>query len=379
MAATDPRRAALVARLLRAFARLLGLAGGLLSLGTARAVDLPGDHAEALVHLYDGGGTKAYGPALLVRKTLADKVALTGEYFVDMVSNASIDVVTQASKYHETRNEYGLSADYVVRDTRLTAGVSTSREPDYIADTAHVDVSQETFGGMTTVSMGFSYGSDQVMRKADPSFHQTARHWQYRLGATQILTPRWLASANFEAVDDDGYLASPYRAARVFGAFVHENVPGTRASQALQLRVVGDVGEGELRQSIYASWRLYKDTWAIHGNTFEVGSRRSFAGGWLGEASVRYHTQRHALFYSDDFTTETLYFTRNRQLGTFHDVGLAVGARRVLASQPGHYEVTVGGRYEFLKFDYADYTDVRTGRPYSNGAHVLQMQLSADF
>ena len=29
-----------------------------------------------------------------------------------MVSNASIDVVTTASPYKETRNEYGLGADY---------------------------------------------------------------------------------------------------------------------------------------------------------------------------------------------------------------------------------------------------------------------------
>ena len=376
MAATDSARAGRVSRLL---ARLVGVAGGLLSVGGAKAVDLPADHAEAMVHLFDGGGTKAYGPALLVRKSVADKVALTGEYFVDIVSNASIDVVTQASKYKEIRNEYGLSADYVVRDTKVSGGFSTSHEPDYRANTTSLDVSQETFGGMTTVALGFSYGSDQVHKKNTPTFSDTARHWQYRFGATQILTPRWLMSANFEAIDDDGYLASPYRSARVFGAFVNENAPRTRASQALELRAVGDIGDGPLRQSVHASWRLFRDTWAIHANTFEVGSSKYFAGGWLGEAFLRYYTQQHALFYSDNFTSETLYFSRNRQLSTFHDVGLGLGASRVVTSKPGHYEVTLRGNYEYIRFSYADYTDVRTGKPYSNGASVLQMQLSASF
>ena len=47
---------------------------------------------------------------------------------------------------------------------------------------------------------------------------------------TQILTPRWLMSANFEAISDDGYLGSPYRVARVFGAAVPERNPRTRSA-----------------------------------------------------------------------------------------------------------------------------------------------------
>jgi hypothetical protein len=376
-AAVAPRRRGRA--ILALLARLAGVAGGLLSLGTARAVDLPADHAEAMFHLFDGGGTRASGPALLVRKSIADKFSISGQYFVDMVSNASIDVVTQASPYKETRNEFDLSADYVVRDTQLTLSSQTSREPDYRAQTTSLDVTQEVFGGMTTVSTGFGYGSDHVGKHLDPEFADTARHWNYRLGATQILTPRWLMSANFEAIDDDGYLGSPYRAARVFGAFVPENDPRTRASKALELRAVGDIGSGELRQSVHASWRLFRDSWGIHANTFELGSDRYLQGGWRANAFMRYYTQQHALFYSDNAETETLYISRNRQLSTFHDLGLGVGLSRIIASAPGRYEVTVRGNYEFMMFRYADFTDVRTGTPYGNNASVAQLELSANF
>src|SRR5262245_64300160 len=69
---------------------LLGVGGGLLA-GPAQAVELPENRAEAMFHIYDGGGVEATGPALLIRKSVADKVSLTGSYYVDMVSNASID------------------------------------------------------------------------------------------------------------------------------------------------------------------------------------------------------------------------------------------------------------------------------------------------
>ena len=134
----------------RLLALLGGLLGGFLATGTARAVDLPEDNAEALFHYYSGGGVTADGPALLVRKSIYDKVSLAGTYYVDAVSNASIDVVTTASKFHETRQEFGLSADYVYRDSQITIGGLTSHEPDYTANTGSIDLSQEVFGGMTT-------------------------------------------------------------------------------------------------------------------------------------------------------------------------------------------------------------------------------------
>jgi len=189
-----------VAAISRVLARVVGLLGGVLAATTARAIDLPEDRAEAIVHSYSGGGVNANGPALLVRKSLADKVSLTGSYYVDQVSNASIDVVTTASPYKERRTEVGFGADYAVRDSLLTFAASNSKEPDYTANSASLDISQEVFGGMTTVSLGYSRGADQVGRHGTPGFFDRVTHWQYRLGLTQILTPRWLASANFEAL-----------------------------------------------------------------------------------------------------------------------------------------------------------------------------------
>ncbi len=82
-----------------------------------------------MLHSFDGGGVNAWGPALLVRKSLLNKASLFATYYADIVSNASIDVVTTASPYNETRHEYGFGVDYAVRDSLITLAGSYSTSP----------------------------------------------------------------------------------------------------------------------------------------------------------------------------------------------------------------------------------------------------------
>lgn len=367
MAATDLRRV---------LGRVAGLLGGLLGATATHAIDLPEDRAEMLLHGYSGGGVRAIGPSLLVRKNIADRFSLTGTYYLDAVSNASIDVVTTASPYHENRSEYGLSADYVYRDSQITIGATTSREPDYTATTGSIDVSQEMFGGMTTVALGFSRGSDTVGKHNSPEFKDTAKHWQYRLGITQILTPRVVMSANVEALADEGYLGSPYRSARVFGAFVPERHPRTRSARAVKLRLIGDLGS---RDALHADYRYFRDTWEIKAHTAEIGYSRYFGDAFLADAFVRYYTQSHALFYSDNAPTETLYVSRNRQLSSFNSIGLGGKLAWTARKVPGKYDVKLNGSAEVVSFRYSDFTDVRTGGKYAFNASVLQLFVSATF
>ncbi|HXW65223.1 MAG TPA: DUF3570 domain-containing protein [Burkholderiaceae bacterium] len=368
--------AACLGPLYRGAARMGGLLGGVLATANAEAVDLPGDRADAMYHSFIGGGVVANGPAILVRKSLEDVVSLSAFNYVDMVSNASIDVVTTASPYKETRVETGVGLDYVYRDALISLTASTSREPDYIADSASIDVAQDFFGGMTTVSLGYSKGWDTVEKHNDPSFSQPANHWQYRLGATQILTPRWLVSLNTEAIADQGYLQSPYRVARVFGAAVPEVDPSTRTSRAATLRVTGSVGA---QGAVHAQYRYFWDTWDIRAGTEEVGYSQYVAKRWLLDGFVRHYSQSHAIFYSDDFATEETYMSRNRQLSTFNDLGLGAKGSYSIVREPGRYEIKFTAAYEWMRFHYDDFTDIRTGKLYSFDANVVELFLTATF
>ncbi len=356
--------------------KLAALLGGVLAATGARAVDLPEDSAEALYHSYSGGGVTANGPALLVRKQLADKVSLSASYYMDSVSNASIDVVTTASPYSETRTEYGLGLDYVYRDSTITLTTSTSREPDYVANRVGLDVVQETFGGMTSVSLGFTRGNDEVGKHGSPEFADVAAHWQYRLGVTQILTPRWVMSANTEVLADDGFLGSPYRAARVFGAAVPERTPRTREARAIKFRLIGDMGS---QDAVRAEYRYFWDTWDVKAHTAELGYSRYFGEQWLADASLRFYRQSSALFYSDNATSETTYVSRNRQLSTFSSMGLGARLSYKLHSVPGKYALKLNGAYEYTSFKFSDFTDLRTGEAYATNANLLQLYVTATF
>jgi hypothetical protein len=357
------------------FAPLASLVGGALPSIPAAAMTLPEDTGEGIYHLYDGGGVTAQGPALLVRKSLYDKVSLTGTYYVDMVSNASIDVVTQASPFKETRTEYSLGGDYAYRDSLVSISYSNSNEPDYKAQALSIDVTQEVFANMTTIKLGFTRGDDDVGKKGE-GFFDYAKHWRYRLGMTQILTPAWLASLNFEAVSDDGYLGSPYRSALVFGAWVPERNPRTRSSRAVKFGVLGEVMP---RTSIHADYRYFWDNWDIKAHTFEVGASRNVGESFLIDGYLRYYRQSKALFYYDNATSETLYVSRNRQLGTFDDIAPGVRVTYQYKQVPGKYEIQGHLNYEYQRYNFSDFTDVRTGQLYSYGAHVLQLLVTATF
>jgi Protein of unknown function (DUF3570) len=362
-----------------------GVIAGLLGASPARALTLPENRAEGMFHLYRGGGVTSQGPALLVRKSVTDRLALSASLFVDQVSNASIDVVTNASPYKERRNEYGVAADYLVREALVSVGLARSDEPDYKTKSASVDVQQEVFGGMTNISLGFSRAVDQVGRASDQVFFDNARHWQYRVGVTQILNPRWQASVNVEAVSDTGYLGNAYRTARVFGAVVPERHPRTRSSRAIRIGTVGRVGwfpqagQADPRDALRADYRYFWDTWDIKAHTAEVGYSRSLGQSFLADGFVRYYKQSKALFYSDNAQADTTYLSRNRQLGTFNNLTVGGKLSYDWKAQPGVYDLKANLGLELLNVNYRDYTDVRTGQPYRLRAAVLQLFLTATY
>jgi len=363
------RRAGVRSQALVASARVLGALGAMLATGEAAAADLPEDRADLMLHSFSGGGVDAWGPALFVRKNVMGKVSLFGTYYADIVSNASIDVVTTASPYRETRNEFGLGGDYAVRDSVITLAGSYSTEPDYRASAVNVDVATEAFSGMTTVGLGYTYGSDDVGKKGE-GFFDNAKHWRYRAGVSQVLSPRWVANANFEVVSDSGFLASPYRVALVFGAAVPERLPGTRTSRTMQFRVIGEVATG---LSIRGEYRYFWDTWDITAQNYGVGATARLGEKWLVDGYARYYTQTGALFFTNNATSETQYVTRNRQLSPFDSWTVGGKVTYALAGAPGRYEVLLNGALEYWQSNYSEFTDLRTGSLYSFNATVAQV------
>src|SRR5579864_7819764 len=143
--------------------RLKSLTAALFALAAAgHAAVLPDDRADFLWHDWQGGGVNVSGPSLLVRKKVNDSLSLAANVYVDLISSASVDVLSTASPYKETRRQGSLSADYLHGSTTYSLGYIQSNEPDYVARTAFASISQTMFGDLTTVSFGYSRGWDRV-------------------------------------------------------------------------------------------------------------------------------------------------------------------------------------------------------------------------
>jgi hypothetical protein len=175
---------------------------------------LPDDRADVLYHRYDGGGVTIDGPSLLVRKKFAEKYGVTANYYIDMVSSASIDVVTTASPYKEERTQGSLAFDMLNGKSQYSLSFTNSDENDYTANSLSFDVSQDMFGDLTTVSFGFSRGWDEVRKRGDDTFVEPVDRRTYRIGVSQIVTPSLMMGLSYELVSDEGFLNNPYRSVR---------------------------------------------------------------------------------------------------------------------------------------------------------------------
>jgi hypothetical protein len=361
--------------------------------GTAAV--LPEDRGDALYHYYDGGGVEVEGPSILVRKKVVQDVSVYANYYVDSVSSASIDVLATASPYDEDRTEVTVGGDYLSGDTLMNISYTNSDEDDYEADTINFGLSQEIFGGLTTVSMGYGSGSDTVGNNTDPDFSEPIDRKNYRLGLSQVITRHMLVGLAYEAISDEGYLNNPYRSVRYLDSnnpdgkgysYQPEVYPNTRTSNAVavQSRYYLDP-----RSAVYGGYRFFTDDWGIDAHTLDVGYTRPLAGGWILDAGYRFYTQDSADFYSDLFPYRDAqnYLARDKELSSFNSHTLRFGVSYDILGDGWRFvdKGSVNLYYDHIMFDYDDFRNVLDGGEpgteplYDFDADVIQLFVSIWF
>lgn len=356
---------------------------------------LPDDRADALYHSYKGGGVEVNGPSVLVLKKLGQNVAVNGNYYVDSISGASIDVVTSgASKYSEKRTELSAGVDYLHGNSTLSASYTGSDENDYQANTATFGVSMDMFGNMTTVTMGYARGWDTVENNTDATFSEDVDRQNYQLGLIQVLSSNLLTEMDFEVITDEGYLNNPYRSARYINPadpttylYEAEVYPNTRTSSAIALRALYYL---PWRDAASGEYRYFEDTWGINAHTLELGYTHPFDNGWVLEGSYRYYTQSGADFYSDLFPRQDSqnFMGRDKELSTFDDnsVGFRLSYDFLRNGGDTIDKGSINLAYDHIWFNYHDFRDLRSaGYPagseplYQFSADVVQIYLSVWF
>jgi hypothetical protein len=370
---------------------------------------LPEDRADLMYHSYSGGDVDVDGPSILVRKKFGEQVSFAANYLTDTVTSASIDVkmITGASTYVENRKQSSLAVDYLRGKTTYNLAYINSEESDYTAQTASIGVSEDMFGDLTTISIGYTrawddvsqntYSADKV-RTTTPV--GTSDHRSYRFGISQILTKFLIVGLNYEGQTHEGELGSPYRKVRYRSGggvtLADEKIPGTRTTNAVAVN-----GRYFLpyRAVVHGSYRFFTDTWGIQANTTEIGYLQPWRD-WLFELSYRKHSQEAADFFIDLMprADSQTFYARDRNFSTMTNQTIHLGVTYDFAkieswTNSWLNKGSVNLFFDRIQFDYEDFRDATqsnalfttnpvapgTEQFYSESANVIRFFISAWF
>jgi hypothetical protein len=332
----------------------------------AFAAVLPQDRSDAMYHSYQGGGMSIDGPSILLRKKIGNYVSVSANYYVDTISGASIDVLATASPYAEERTENSVGVDFLHNKTLMSLNYTTSSENDFEAKSIHFGVSQDFFGDLTTLTLGYSKGNDEVGKTGDDSFLELAERQNYQLGITQVITKNMIIGLSVENISDQGYLNNPYRSVRFLDAtsargyrFETEVYPNTRRSNAAAITANYYL---PYRASVYGEAKMFSDSWGIEANTVKLGYIHTFGEDWIAELRARHYQQDKADFYQDLYTrsAEFNFRARDKEMSTFNNLSLGVSLTYEFQFSAANFfkKSTINLDFDHVKYDYDDFRDV---------------------
>lgn len=368
----------------------------------AGATVLPEERADLMYHSFEGGGVTVSGPSVLVRKSVSTNTSVYYNYYIDRISSASLDVLVGGSKYSEKRVEQTGGIDYLHGKTITSLSYTSSVENDYKSGTLNFNMSQDFFGDLSTLTLGYTLGKDTVgqhIHVGDTNLYPDkadVTRQNYRIGLSQILTKNFIMSANWETITDEATqidnsgvtLNNPYRSYSYFNSatnsrgFAPEKYPSTHTSNALAI-------SGNYYLSFHAALhgriKFYQDSWGINAVTYQLGYTYPI-GNWILDLRSRWYTQSKADFYSDMFAYKDQYtfMARDRELSAFDSTGLGITATWDFAKNGWHWidKGSLNMSWDHMQFNYHDFRNTLAGGTpgteplYSFGANVYQLYVS---
>jgi Protein of unknown function (DUF3570) len=364
---------------------------------------LPDNRADVFYSKYSGGGMDITGYSATVRAKITENFAIEGNYFIDKVSGASIDVLSQASVIKDERKQKTATVEYLHDKTTYTASYIDSVERDYVSETVSLGLSQDMFGDLTTVTLGFAETHDKVGENngtadnPNVAWLGNAIERSYSGGVSQIVSKDFITGINLQVITDAGYLANPYRSIRYLDStnpkgysLASQVYPDTHTSAAVQIQ-----GKYYLpyRAAITGIYRRYGDTWGVIGNTFELDYTHPIRNVWIFEGRLRYYKQNSATFYSDlfPFADSQNFTARDQNLAAQNNS--TIGAKVTYAFLPDGWKVFKRGTATLdisrIRFNYLDFRNIKyygvpqyppgTEPLYNFNANVFQFYISMFF
>ena len=293
----------------------------------AITIVLAGSHARAdttfasKVQVYsDNDHTTVVSPVVQAAADVTPETNVSLEYLVDVVTSASVDVVSQASAttIHDTRHQIALGLTQLFGAWTATGGYSFSRENDYLSNTLNGGVQRDLFDKNTTLAFGYGVSLNTVGRANDMNFSRSLTSQHVSTSWTQVVSPRLITQLTYELGNESGFQSSPYRFVPIRASvdatpefWVAETDPDTRWRHALVLGANHAVGKDD---AVQADYRIYHDTWGITSHT--IGARYFVHLTPRLELRLRerFYTQDAASFYQESYSAPEKYVTYDREL-----------------------------------------------------------------
>jgi hypothetical protein len=258
---------------------------------------------------------------------VAEPLLVNGGYLVDIVSAASVDVVSAATpSFSETRKEATAGALLTTENSDVSAGYRYSVENDWTSHTLSLRGVTRLAQKNTELSLTGSFSANRVGRAEDRNFERELMVYGFGAGVSQLLDPKTVVAAVYEGGYAAGFQSSPYRfvstADRAFTFLEHD--PERRLRHALALWGLRHLFEST---SLRLNYRLYLDDWGIVGHTGELRLTRDLSRALSASLRERFYRQGSAWFYQDGYDAPRRYMTRDRELSTFWDSFSGVAVR----------------------------------------------------
>ncbi len=385
------------------FARAAVIAALLLVRSTSADV-LPDNRADVFYSKYSGGGMDITGYSATARAKITENFAVEANYFIDKVSGASIDVLSQASVIKDERKQKSGTLEYLHDKTTYTASYTSSVERDYISDTA-------SFSLEPGHVRRFDHGDAGIFRYAQQS-RREQRHRQRserRLDRTRPyarVQRRRLANSHQELYR--GRKPSSHHRRRLSGESLSvDSLSRSFESQGLQPRQPGlsrhphqhrSAGAGEILSTVPR-----RGNGACTGTTTTPGEWSAtptnsitpirFAIVGYSKDGCAITSRLPASFYSDlfPFADSQNFTARDQNLAALDNT--TVGAKVTYAFLPEGWKMFKRGTVTFdasrIRFNYLDFRNIKyfgvpqyspgTEPLYNFNANVFQVFVSVYF
>jgi Protein of unknown function (DUF3570) len=296
-----------------------GLVGLLVvALGGAARADT--DFASKIQVYTDTDHTSVVSPVVSAQADVAAGTNVSLGYLADVVTSASIDIVTQASPttIHDTRHQFSSGVSQVKGPWTFALHYLFSSENDYLSHNLSASVDRTMFDKNTTFTAGYALSLNTVGRSGDMNFGEALTVQSLSVAWTQVVSKRFITQLTYELGDAQGYQASPYRFVPVRSSFdtlpqfwVPETDPDARYRHAFVIAANHAVFKDS---AVQADYRLYHDTWGITSHTIGLRYYVNFNDKVELRLRNRFYSQNGATFYQDNYDATQMYMTIDREL-----------------------------------------------------------------